>query len=302
MLIAATADLHYGKGSNENAATEALADRIVDRHPDVIIIAGDVAVADPRPLVRCLRLFADCPARKLVIPGNHDLWSRRSATSADSYTIWERIFTKSSRLGGFHRLDQEPVVLRDADAGAIGFVGSIGWYDYSFADAQLDLPAESYRLKILPDESGKSFTLWNDGRFIRWRYDDPGFTRHVVGALRDHLASVKERSDAIVAVTHHVPFEQLLPDHGHADTPRAERVSRFQRAFMGSRELGAALLAEPKVRLAVCGHTHHAGAATVEHVRAVSVGSGDTEKRALFFRVAAGGDVFHDVQPEVVRV
>ena len=42
-------------------------------------------------------------------------------------------------------LDHQPVVL-----GGVGLAGSIGWYDYSFADESLGIPEAFYEAKIAP--------------------------------------------------------------------------------------------------------------------------------------------------------
>jgi len=274
MRVAITADLHYGAHAASDAAVRMLAGRMMERAPDVIVIAGDVAVADPRKLVAALCLFADSPARKLVIPGNHDLWSRDGG--ADSSAIWERLFSESARLGGFHRLDGAPIVV-DGAGGSVGFVGSIGWYDYSFADGRLGVPRETYAGKELP-----GVARWNDGRFIRWRHDDEGFTRLAVDLLRRDLAAVSGRAQQIVAATHHVPFAELVVRRSH-------RGWMFADAFLGARALGETLLAEPKVRLAVSGHSRHGRAVEIARIHAATIGTTPAAKRALFYEIGSDG-------------
>jgi len=287
--IAVTADLHYGKNPNEDAATESLADRIIQRDPDVIVIAGDVAIANPLSTVACLRLFAKATARKYVIPGNHDLWSRGGETSADSYTIWERLFTRSSELGGFLRFDHAPAMLEPVGGVSIGLVGSIGWYDYSFTEGH-GIPKRWLERKLMPGEDGRPRAIWNDGRFIKWEHDDESFTRMLVDRLRNDVQTVRDESTSIVAVTHHLPFTELLPPRDDKDSPPGG-VDRFTDAFLGSRAIGEVLLAEPKVTLAVSGHSHSPCEASIRHVRAITVGSSGAEKRALFFEADAAGNV-----------
>jgi len=280
--IAATADLHYGMRPAWDAAVRELARRIVDRSPDVILVAGDVAIAHPGEVIECLSLFSDSSARKLVVPGNHDIWTSLAGEGADSLTIYEEIFPKSAALAGFHTLDRSPVVVD-----AVGFAGSIGWYDYGFADVALDVPREAYAAKYLP-----GIGMWNDGRFVQWRHDDLSFTRTVVDRLKDHLSVVREQASCIVVLTHHLAFEQLV-------VRRAHRGWEFHNAFMGTPRLGRLLLEEPKVRLTICGHSHHERRVQVGHMEAVNIGSTYTRKRFLLFEVDGRG--VQSVESEEVK-
>jgi len=270
--IAFTADLHFGMRPTWDVAVRELARRVLERRPDVIVIAGDVAVADPRTTIECLRLFSDSPAYKLVVPGNHDIWTTREGHGADSLAIYEKIFPKTASVSGFHLLDRSPVVLD-----GIGFAGSIGWYDYGFADDRLDVPYEWYAEKRLPGVS-----LWNDGRFVRWEHDDLSFTQRVLDTLAKHLDVVRREASQIVAVTHHLPFSALV-------RRRAHRGWTFHNAFMGTPRMGDLLLAEPKVRLSVCGHSHYARSVRVGHLQAVSVGATYTKKRFLLYEIDRSG-------------
>jgi predicted phosphohydrolase len=265
-----------------DGAVEELARRVLARRPDVIIVAGDVAVADPREVVACLSLFSESPARRLVVPGNHDLWTLPRGEGADSLTIYEEIFPKAAALAGFHTLDQSPVVV-----GKVGFVGSVGWYDYGFADPTLGVPQDAYARKRLPGVG-----MWNDGQFVHWEHDDVSFTQAVLDRLREHLRLVREQVSCIVAVTHHLAFEQLV-------VRRADRAWGFHNAFMGSPRMGEDLLAEPKVRLNVCGHTHHMRRTRVGAIDAINIGSTYGTKRCLFF--VADDDGARCVESEEVR-
>ena len=90
---------------------------------------------------------------------------------------------------------------------------------------------------------------WNDGRFIRWGESDAEVTARMGAKLAAQLAEVAQRAEAVVATIHHLPFAALVM---HAGDIRRD----FANAFMGSPQLGEVLLAEPKFRLCLTGHSH----------------------------------------------
>src|SRR6476660_3659325 len=71
LTLAVTADLHWGHRHGQDA-TRALADSLRAEPPDVLVIAGDIGTGVM--FEDCLRLFAELPSVKALVPGNHDLW------------------------------------------------------------------------------------------------------------------------------------------------------------------------------------------------------------------------------------
>ena len=70
--IAHLSDLHFGAAVPEIVA--ALADRVVDLHPDVIAVSGDLTQRARRRQFRRARAFlATLPGSHIVVPGNHDV-------------------------------------------------------------------------------------------------------------------------------------------------------------------------------------------------------------------------------------
>src|SRR6516162_6563099 len=143
LTIAVTADLHWGhrRGAEE---TRLLADALRARTPDVLILAGDLGTG---PLfAECLGLFADLPSRKVLVPGNHDIWVRPEDGDLDSLGMYERELPEMAAELGFHFLDIAPLLLPEAD---LALVGSINWYDYSWARDALraKYPDEEHRLQ-----------------------------------------------------------------------------------------------------------------------------------------------------------
>ena len=108
--------------------------------------------------------------------------------------------------------------------------------------------------------------------FIKWDHTDQSFTNAAVEILDEHIEQVRSDVDTSVAVTHHLPFAELI-------THRDDREWTFGNAFMGSQRFGRLLSAEPKVAALICGHSHDRVHTQVGHITALNVGSTYTQKR-----------------------
>jgi len=294
MKILVTADLHYDINRSREPTRE-LARRVCADGGDVLVLAGDSAGADPHTLAECLALFADFRGRKLLVPGNHCLWCRNGETSLERY---QTLLPHVAVAGGFEMLDSGPVVVN-----GLGLVGSIGWYDYSFREESLGIPLAFYRAKFAPgaaaycgehaglveahrdrltDRQLAIATRWMDGVHVRLGIDDEAFLARLTQKLRRQLSFLSQRVERIVAITHHLPFEQLVP------RGRPDRFA-FAAAFMGSGRLGQVLRDCPKVRWVYCGHSHWPGQVRIGGLRVVNVGSTYLEKRLEVLEVERDG-------------
>ena len=277
MRLLATADLHYN-----HAKSRATADELIDRinrdagGADALLVIGDAAVADGDALEQCLSRFTFA-GPKLFVPGNHELWTH----GPDSHRLFRHDLPRRVRDVGWRWLQTEPFV-----AGDVAVVGSLGWYDYSFAQASLGIPKRFYERKISPgvaerfeeyrdlleaaDDVGPAArevtARWNDGRFVRLHRSDGQFLDELLDELGAQLDAVR-RVPTVVAATHHLPFRELLP-------PARNAQWDFTKAYLGSRRLGELLLRHPNVRHALSGHSHFPARATVGHIDAVNVGAG----------------------------
>ena len=135
MRILATCDLHYGSRPAADSHTHALAKAAIRAGGDALIIAGDVAGPDKSDFSACLDLFRDFPGLRLVVPGNHDMWS----TTQEARELYEQELPARAVDAGFKYLDVAPVVM-----GPVAFVGSMAWYDYRFAISELGAPDGAY--------------------------------------------------------------------------------------------------------------------------------------------------------------
>ena len=275
MRLAVTADLHY-EFPQHRAKVAAVARAMCREKADVAALAGDTFAGNPENLAECLYLFADFPGLKVLIAGNHDLW----AASGDSFELYDSTIPRVAKACGFHDLDTGPLIVGD-----VGIVGTVGWYDYSFRDESLGIPLRFYEHKAAPGyvlanpelaglldpteelspRARAARSYWNDGRMIHWSLDDRRFNAITLERLEAQIQEVHPRVRAIVAITHHIPFAEML-------VRKSDPSWAFGNAFMGSAGLGRTLLRHRKVTHAVFGHSHVRGHRRVGHVDATNVG------------------------------
>jgi predicted phosphodiesterase len=280
MRLLVTADLHYNHPRSRD-----LADKLIDEmnqvKADVLLLVGDTASADGSFLEECLDRF-QFTAPKLFVAGNHELWTRTS----NSLELFRTNLPGRVRSLGWHWLQDEPFIFREH-----AIVGSIGWYDYAFALAELAIPFRFYERKIspaaaaqlsefaallpieddLPERSRELFARWNDGRFVSLGMSDGEFLAQLLSQLEEQLTALSSRR--IVAAIHHLPFAQLLP-------PAGRPALDFARAYLGSPRIGELLSRFPSVRTVLCGHSHFPAEAQIGPMQAINIGSG--YRRKLF--------------------
>ncbi len=275
MRIVAVSDLHCGHGRYERVRE--LARLAARASGDVLVLAGDVTNFDLDDAARALRWFRVSAPVKLMVAGNHDVWSPGGRGTVKRYRRW---LARLAAAYGFHYLDAGPALV-----GEVGFAGCMGWYDYSLRQLEEPVPgvkvavarpahrsgltrlvelpgrseiswselrAEDFRHKALMwREDGRvNYVMWNDAIYADWRREDA----EVAEQMAEHLqqsARALARAEALVAVTHMVPFAEAF-------TRPYRRVDYgFCRAYMGSAALGGALAGDERLVVWICGHVHH---------------------------------------------
>ncbi len=264
-MIYVTSDLHYKLSEQGDRATEQLARDLAEtgRPEDVFLLGGDLG-NDDEDVRACLALFDAFPGAKLAVAGNHDIWIRNGSSS------WERFERVTSLFAecGFHALDIAPAIVGDT-----AFVGTIGWYDYSFRDA-IGIPDVCYERKEL--DSGLRYM---DAEYVRWGLSDPDMTDVFAGTLSEHLGAVRAKKPRqTVALLHHVPAKRLLM-HPRAFVPTNWR---FMNAFLGSDRFGEFLVSND-VDLVFCGHIHRGKSFELAGTHFQSVGSTYDQKELLSY-------------------
>lgn len=257
MQVVITADLHYGVGNNQKIVRN-FVKRIIRTKADVLLLVGDTFAFNQKLLMECLSLFKGFVGDKLLVAGNHDLWTR----SYDSLVLYRRIIPKVAKQCNFHFLDQKPFI-KDH----VGFVGNIGWYDYSFRDQTKPIPHSYYTEKRWP-----GVVTYNDGIYVHLGMSDGDYAERVNKKLKQHLRYVSGHTDTIVCAVHHVPFRQLLRT-SHTS------LNRYLDAFSGSAETGKIIQSFPKVKYVFCGHIHQKKKAVINGITAINIGSDYLRKR-----------------------
>jgi len=252
MRIVLTSDLHVDSSACNRDAIGDMVDRVAAAKPDVLVIAGDIS-DDVEELGETLEQFAGLAAECVFVPGNHDIWLRphvERTPDLDSTTKYDIHLAGRVIDAGFNAVWKTPCI-----AGETAFVGTIGWYDYAFAPAYMDLStADCERRRY------EGYT-WQDLRFALWRprgeresdreLSDVDVTRMFNDDLATMLREVDARDDVrrIATVTHHLPFVEMVR---YSDLPKWDYFC----TFMGSAETGKIIEQYEKVTHVLAGHTH----------------------------------------------
>ena len=260
MKIALISDLHAEATEANRAIVPFLIDAIISAELDVFVLAGDVT-PNLSEFYEILGEFdkAELPCQKLFVPGNHDIWVSKDANMTSQQKC--RVISEICQDHRFYPLIDAPYI-----AEKIGFCGTIGWYDYTFASDEYDFSAEQYAKKQLMG------TVWNDKRYARWSDTDQKVAHRFEAELDKQIAFLKDRVQRIIVVTHHVPFRKCIHYRG-------ELPWDYFRAFYGSEGLGMLCLQEPLVTHVLFGHVHYAVNQQVENVKAICAPIGYLHKQ-----------------------
>ncbi len=269
MRIAAVSDLHVNYARHAEGL-ERLVSALPGLRADALVVAGDFASGPfEEHYARWLpRLAFDGP--RIAVPGNHDLWGNEGST-------WDRHRAVCAHLReqGWHVLDEEPF-----RRGGVVFVGNVGWYDYSYfpeptperdelargISGRMRTPVAGWEdlRRWLPAKRLPRVCRWNDGRFTDWGRSDAEVADHFNERLEADLETARRRGETTIAVTHHAPFDRLVPE-------RMDVRWSFCRAFAGSRATGERLTRGRGVRAVLCGHIHRPQRLTVGDTEVVDV-------------------------------
>src|SRR5262245_4746805 len=279
LSIAITADLHWGIREPGDAATLRMLADLHSIPPDVLILAGDIGAGDD--FERCLALFADLPAQKALVPGNHDIWVSSADQRGDSWRVYSECLPKISAQFGFHYLDHGPLVLPQAK---LAIVGTMNWYDYSWGIDDLPKFAADWEERLETMRFTRGYH--NDRRFVRWPYTNGRFTALCVAAFEQQLADATGQVEKAIVVTHHPACREL--NYPSERPPDLDQV--LWRAFSGNTSMEMVLKRNaPRLARIFSGHTHRACESEFASVPCHNIGGDYGWKRLLMLDWPGGG-------------
>jgi Icc-related predicted phosphoesterase len=288
MKILAIADVHIDP--DLPGACQDFIARVEDEPPDVLVVAGDLAVGKSAVYETLLAHCAFFTRPKLFVPGNHDLWQLYSKRA--TWQRYQQDLPDAVTAVGWHYLDLGPTLVGD-----VAFIGCLGWYDYSLrqtasprpdlrvSPAQVTAPGrgmkvmaarahvpwteltdEDYAARALQvgDDNVMEGIVWNDAFYTDWGRSDAEMTQYFCDRLREQAQQVARRARQLVVITHFVPFAETLRDY-------TETGPAYARAFAGSVKLGETIQSLPHVRVAIFGHWHQPGRWQIGNLQAYNV-------------------------------
>lgn len=179
MKVYAVSDLHIDYEENYVWLKEILKERLFK--DDVLIIAGDLT-DDLKLLEVSLKQIRESFYEVLFIPGNHDLWVRKSGIN--SIEKLNNIFNVLDRIN----VRYTPLVL-----GELIIIPLLGWYDYSFGQPSQDV-----------------LMSWMDFYHCQWpnQMNDREITLFFTEMNKKYL---RLKNSMVITFSHFVPRIDLMP-------------------------------------------------------------------------------------------
>jgi len=251
MRILALSDLHLDyirlrnglKIGEEREIIEILLKKVLRENIDIFILSGDIS-AKIWEIELFFELFKGFSGVKIFVPGNHDLWKEKDISSSDKYY---KLLPDLCKTYDFYYLPFSPLYIND-----FVFVGTVGWYDYSFGDGYYDkLVFEKGEYKGLKwrEVYWKLIDFVKDGR----RLKNEEICDLMISELEKNMALL-DRNKNIVVITHFLPFEDLLS------------MRNFFSAYLGSKKIGEVIF-KYGADMVICGHEHRNGIYEVKNIK-----------------------------------
>jgi predicted phosphodiesterase len=160
---------------------------------DLLILAGDVTNVIPL-FEKTLKNLRNRFSEVLYIPGNHDLWVRRSNIK-DSLEKLQLVKTIVADCG----IRMEPFHLS-----FLSIIPLFGWYDYSFGQPSREM-----------------FESWNDYLACKWpeNYDENSITQYFI-AMNEPFMTKSSTTRFIISFSHFLPRIDIMPSYIPCDKRR----------------------------------------------------------------------------------
>jgi len=179
MRIFAVSDLHTDFTQNWHALQSISSPDTVH---DAIVVAGDIA-DDLRVIEKTLRLLKSNFAKVFYVPGNHELWVRKS--SIDSLEKFRQVLSLCDDLG---------IYTKPGRAGETWIVPLFSWYEAGY-DA--DNSADASELEG-----------WSDFYFCKWPPEVVSVSEYF---LQLNQPNIRAYNGPVITFSHFLPHRDLLP-------------------------------------------------------------------------------------------
>ena len=192
MKVFIFSDLHIDYQGNFD---HLLSFKAADYHDAALLVAGDVS-DNLGKLEQLLTHFKRCFAEVAFVPGNHELWLRKTPYK-DSVDKFNAIIALCQRLG----VRTTPFKWAVNSTHPVWIVPLFSWY--TKADEGID---SLYQPK--PGDDQTEF-IWSDNALCRW--DQLGDTRPVDYFLKLNDAHLQQQYDApVISFSHFLPLTELV--------------------------------------------------------------------------------------------
>ncbi len=224
MKIAAVSDLHIDLLRKTDYALNTI-EEVLNTDAELLLVGGDVGYTK-KGISEGLEKLSQFKGPKLAFLGNHELKSLENSTLENYLDEMNDLFSKYN----FHLLDKEPFIYQN-----VGFIGNVGWYDYSFYDGDY--------YKDNPDK--EKFFFYT--QFKTGKLTPQEFLKNCFERVKQHHSTIVDKCDKIVLGVHHIGFKEFLRLDAY--------YPKSLHGGMGSKQI-AELYMLPKVVWGICGHTH----------------------------------------------
>jgi len=238
LKIGILSDIHIDYNSPLNLITESLIFVTEENSIDALIIPGDIS-SDYRDIDYFLNSFHNNSKVQIKFTlGNHDFWTRGKIKS-------EEVINYFSSYKQY--LPKHPLKYKDNV-----FVGSSGWYDYSFGpegftNEQFD------KMKLFN-------RTWPDKRFCSWSKTNQEINEKFLLELEAQISYYEGKN--IIPLTHIVPNKKFIVSN-------TDPLWNYNNAFFGSSKYHD-LYKKHKIKKAFFGHTHFCFNDIVENIEYIS--------------------------------
>jgi hypothetical protein len=269
-----TSDLNLSASSE--GLIVSLAQKMASHSPSAVVIAGNLgeSVGDLRTVLTLFKKHLACPLA--FVPGNQDLFFQENLSS---HELWTHGLRQEVETLGVKYLQGSTLELQGAVV-----TGTIGWYDYSTALAEMQRTQE-YWIQCKLENNVP------DALRIDWEWSDPEFATLVSRSLEATLDSLEADplTREVVVVSHFPVFEWQLPTL--ISGRQGEDFQRILRAYQGNLNLGQEILQRSKVTGVVSAHVGIQGHKAIHRANGGPVNSyltGSTPTHPSFVEIPLG--------------